>query len=207
MANPRTALVVGGARCVWADTAAAFRLFTPDIILAVNDIGMVWEPLHYWATLHPQKMTAWVEGRRQRGLSRQFRTVTFPVFELPGSTAADREPFDDVHPYRWPEMEHSGSSGLYGVKAAMELAGAERIVCAGIPLDPDQPHFFEPERPPEKGQSAWSSAKKYRRGWVEAMGHLKGAVKSMSGWTADVLGQPTRAWLEAPENEEGAMSS
>jgi hypothetical protein len=60
------ALIVGGAECVWEDVEAAKKLFTPDTVVAINDMGMYVEEAEHWASMHPEKMNKWVRFRRQR---------------------------------------------------------------------------------------------------------------------------------------------
>ncbi len=182
------ALVLGGARLVRREARKAQKLFTPDLVVAVNDVGTTWDgPLDLWVTLHPVKMAGWVAERKANGLPGGFATVTFPVDEHPSGTHADRDGFDLVEPYLWPDQGHSGSSGLYAVKVA--LTRVDKAVLAGIPIDKGVGHIG--------GAVSWPSADAYKRGWNEALQHIRERVRSMSGWTAELLGEPTRDWVES----------
>lgn len=172
-----SALVLGGASCVWDDAAAALDLFSPDIVVAVNDIGTRWAGgLDYWCSLHPDKMQAWRKGRMERGLK-------------PAGCHIGHEMhlgIDKVTDYRWPGMNASGSSGLFAVKVALDH-GADRVVLAGVPMQPERAHFFN--------GSAWSDCGSFLDGWRNAMPFIKDGVRSMSGWTKEILGEPSPGWL------------
>lgn len=172
-----TALVLGGASCVWDDAAAAQDLFSPGIVVAVNDIGARWAGrLDYWCSLHPDKMQAWCKGRMERGLKPAGCHVGHEMH--PG--------IDKVIDYRWPGMNASGSSGLFAVKVALDH-GADRVVLAGVPMKPEQAHFF--------AGATWSDCQSFIDGWHDALPFIKDKVRSMSGYTKQILGAPSPEWL------------
>jgi hypothetical protein len=169
--------VLGGAECVWRDVNGALALFEPDAFAAVNDIGTQWEgPLDIWATLHHEKMGAWRAERRRRG----FRPAHIHI------GIEDQLGIDRVEDYRWPGMNASGSSGLYAVKLLM-ARGFDRIVLAGVPMTAAGAHFFN--------SSPWSEVHSFTAAWREQLPRLRGCVKSMSGFTREILGEPDRTWL------------
>lgn len=169
--------MLGGAACVWTDSAAALDLFSPDIVVAVNDIGARWTGrLDYWCSLHPDKMPRWRKQRMERGLKHAECHV--------GHEWTDS--IDKVTDYRWPGMTSSGSSGLFAVKVALE-AGADRTVLAGVPMKAEQAHFFN--------GAAWAERDSFIAGWEAALPYIKDKVRSYSGWTRELLGEPTPAWL------------
>ena len=65
-------------------------------------------------------------------------------------------------------------------------------MCAGVPLTREAEHYDKP--------GLWRDAGNYRKGWVEHATTMNGRVRSMSGWTAELLGQPDAAWLATPRN-------
>lgn len=75
-----------------------------------------------------------------------------------------------------------GSSSLYAAEVAIRLYGAGRVVLAGCPLD-DGPRYFG------RGDLA-PHLEYYREGWQAALPDLAGRVRSLSGWTAELLGRP-----------------
>lgn len=75
------------------------------------------------------------------------------------------------------ELEvHNGSSGLYGTLCGLKL-GYKKIILCGIGLDTD----FH---------------KRFSKTWERICPNIKNYVKSLSGLTKDILGQPTKEWLE-----------
>jgi hypothetical protein len=41
----------------------------------------------------------------------------------------------------------------------------------------------------------WDEARAYHRVWEQRRAMMMGRVRSMSGWTAELLGKPEREWL------------
>ncbi len=65
--------------------------------------------------------------------------------------------------------------------------GCDRMVLCGVPLDPAEAHYDDDKR--------WADAGNYRRGWVTHKDEMS-SVRSMSGWTSQLLGAPDREWLD-----------
>jgi hypothetical protein len=172
-----TALVLGGASGVWTDAETAIDLFTPDLVIAVNDIGTRWAGrLTHWVTLHPEHMSRWRAQRDARGYK---PAQTHIGHEL-------KDGIDRASDYRWPGMNASGSSGLFAVKVALD-EGCDRVVLAGVPMQRAQCHFFS--------EAQWTDRDSFTQAWELMLPHLKDKVRSCSGWTQELLGVPTPAWL------------
>ncbi|MES0071918.1 hypothetical protein [Mesorhizobium sp. M0058] len=186
----KTALILGDAASVRDDAAAALKLFTPTAIAAANNIGIEWEGhLDYWFTLHPGACIDWI-GIRD-ALSRRVRAGRNKpeIWAHKAAVAVDR------HTPDW-----GGSTGLLAGKGLLEL-GFERIVLAGVPMD-KSPHFYN-------GQP-WRQVDRYRQAWQRQLPDLAPFVRSMSGWTAELLGKPDPEWLgvliSAPSKEVAKIS-
>lgn len=165
------ALVIGGASCAWDDLRALGSW--GDVRIAVNDMASVYpHRIDHIATLHAEKLIRWTAERERRGGNMDF--VTWGRPEKPGT---------DRTLAGWT----SGSSGLFAVGVALEL-GAEQVVLAGVPMDP-QPHFFN--------EAEWPEFRLYRKAWERRADALRGRVFSMSGWTRELLGSPP--WLQREE--------
>jgi hypothetical protein len=172
------ALVVGSAACLPHDLAAARALFEPDLVVAVNHAARDWEgPLDHWATMHPELMPRWLKDRRAKGLPDPgaFWTATRRLLA----------PADHLQQYRRLH-NRGGSSGMLAAFVALEV-GAERSVLVGIPMDRSQGHYDNP--------APWGEAGSYRRAWYQERENLR-TVRSMSGLTAELLGKPTKEWLD-----------
>lgn len=180
--RPKTAIVLGGARCVWEDLSEAQKLFSPDGVVCVNDIGVDYpERVDFWCTLHPEKFEHWQSLR-----ARKARNMDFIAY---AHEPRDGVRIDKITDYRYPGMTSSGSSGLLAVKVAQE-EGFERIVLCGVPMS-FQGHYFE-------GASvSWDDKDSFAPAWEIALPRL-GNVRSMSGWTRELLGAPTSQWLGEP---------
>lgn len=181
----KTALVLGGANCVWEDAIAALDMIAPDTVVAVNEVSARWAgPVDYQVSLHPERLLVWQDERRKWGYSEPAFVVT--TEKTANFEAGQRYPrVDFAMDYRWPGMTASGSSGLYAVKVA--LTAADRVILAGVPMTPEAAHFFHPAR--------WNERDSFTDAWHRAMPFIKDRVRSMSGWTADLLGQPSQEWL------------
>jgi hypothetical protein len=181
------ALVIGGAGCVWSDVEAALDLGDFDGVVACNDAGAVWTgPLTAWVSLHPEKFGRWLAVRRKRGLPEpeaiygheEARThcprlspeiTGFPALRFAGQSAC-------------------GSSGLFALKVALIDLGFDRAVLCGVPMRAEDGHFFT--------STAWGDCQHHRAAWGQALPMIGDRARSMSGWTRELLGAPTAAWIE-----------
>jgi len=79
-----------------------------------------------------------------------------------------------------------GSSGGAATLFAVEVLGCERVVLVGMPMD-TRPHL---------GRGAeWTPATEHRPWWLEQLPRFKDHVRSLSGWTRELLGAPDEEWL------------
>jgi len=162
------ALVLGGATTVWDDVEAALALTEADGIVACNDIAADWPgPIDAAATLHPDLWPGWAERRASKGYPPAPQVFT--------------------HGWAFPGQDRSGSSGLFALKVALVDLGYDRAVLCGVPMDEQARHITEPW--------PWRSAEILRAGWRQALPAIGDRARSMSGWTADLLGRPTPDWL------------
>lgn len=172
-----TAIVIGGADCVWEDVKRARELFEPDAFIVTNDMIPQWpERCDYVASLHPEKVADWLQKRAKNG------------HPPPGEVWCHKVagPRGLVHKcVQRTTTDWAGSSGLFGAKVGLE-EGFKVVVC-GVPLVADGNHIVR--------KRSWSAAHAFRSGWQRNIKHLKERVRSMSGWTKEFLGAPTPEWL------------
>jgi hypothetical protein len=167
------AAVLGGARGVWAELEQLESMLgrRPELIVGTNDAGVIYPGrLDAWATLHHERFAEW---RRRRSGNQDYRA--FIHAPLSGLVA-------EVVRERW-----SGSSGLYAAQVALQELGATGVVLCGVPLSPEAAHFFNSE--------PWPDADVFRRGFEAALPVIRASVRSMNGWTRDLLGAPDAQWL------------
>ena len=183
-------LVLGGAACVWDDVAELETLLGhawDGWIIAANDIGVHWpRRLDHWCSAHPENFPKWCAERERNGHAGGYTTW--------GASDAGQD--RTIAPI-------NGSSGVYAIKIA-EWCYSEamtvqplRIVLCGVPLS-TMPHFKESaERHASDEYGNWAGAQsnfEKFRDWLAP--RLATAVRSMSGNTREVLGAPTREWLD-----------
>ena len=182
----RVALVLGGGACVWDDLEAALNLGEFHGVVTCNDVTAAYPgPIDACASLHSNSWGRWLGERASRGYPRPGK-----VFGHDGAKGARHaEATDEFIEYRFPGQDRSGSSGLFALKVALIDLGFDKAVLCGVPMAPNQRHFFD-LRP-------WGAAHAHRKGWEQALPAMKDRARSMSGWTAELLGQPTEEWLGA----------
>lgn len=177
------ALCLGAADCLWDDVAASGDILGDDwwdIVVACNRAGVDWPGhLDHWVSLHPEKLLAlWVPEREGND---DYVTWSDPNRGERGPAPTDR------HLDNW-----GGSSGLFAVQVAAEV-GADRVVACGMPLD-RSPHYH--------GRAEWDAADAFRPAWERRIDEMAD-VRSMSGWTAELVGRPDADWIrELPEPVE-----
>ena len=85
-----------------------------------------------------------------------------------------------------------GTSGLYGVQIALEELGFDGVILAGVPIDAAAGTLC--------AHSLMTDAdrvERYRPEWMLALPTIGARTRSMSGWTREILGEPTSQWLKA----------
>ena len=179
-----SAVVIGGAKQAWDDLDAALRLFTPDLVIATNNAGRDYAgQVHHWVSFHAELLPMWIEARAAAGRPPAGHYWTVERRTPPKSPLQ-----------LWRVPNWGGSSGLVAVTVALSLQ-CDRIVCCGTPLDMEAAHYDDPK--------PWRDAGNYRRAWMARRTQLT-AVRSMSGWTRQILGAPTGEWLHGQEAGAGA---
>lgn len=182
----RVALVLGGAGNVWDDVEAALKLGTYAGAVACNDIGAAWPgKLDAIVSLHAEKLGMWAERRRRAGYVLPERILTHHQARsgrIPPAVTGTTE-------FKFPGQIETGSSGLFALKVALDDCGFDRAVLCGVPMQMMPGHFFD--------ASPWDGANAHKLGWNQALPIIKNRARSMSGWTAELLGSPDKEWLTA----------
>jgi hypothetical protein len=188
----KRALVVGSAKGVWDEVAAAQAMCAFDSYYVVKMTGIKWNQGYFhWVTLHPEFMPNYRKARELEGLLPEYEVIA-PLLEEIGRHHEHQ--CDRRVSYRFPGMTSSGSSGLFAVKIALD-DGHDRVVCAGVPMEQAAGHFIR--------GGDWPQCDGFRLGWQSALPHIKHKVRSLSGWTKELLGgAPTPEWLGLREAAE-----
>jgi hypothetical protein len=167
----KTLIVIAGGRTVWTD----FQRFTGNNwhsqwdVMAVNDVGMFYDRhLEHWYSLHGDQIPEW-------SVVREFH---FPAAKYRHSTKGR-----DPSCIGWPVP--TIGSGAYAAANVGLCLGYDLIVLCGAPLD-DGGHFFDP---PWKATNFTKEARHDR--WILSRDTVwEGRVKSMSGFSREILGEP-----------------
>jgi len=174
--DPRhIALVIAGAETVLAEAAFAEELLASlglrqRTTFAINDMIGDYPKECVAVTLHPDKLPRWLEARRRAG------------HPAPAAIWAHRQGNALVTNVT---NDWAGSSALFAAKIALQTSHGRIILC-GAPMTVSK-HYLR--------GTHWTSAIGFRRGWNAHLADIKDYVRSCSGWTADLLGQPTAEWL------------
>lgn len=174
-----TAIVIGGANSAWSDLDAARKLCTFDHVVCVNHAGIHYDgPVSAWASYHVELLwRMWIPARASAGnpTAESYWTAMYR-----GRRLGPRVPL------KMRTLEGAGgSSGLLGARVGAALA--DRVVLCGIPMDASYEHYDKP--------GPWKECDKYRRYWEEKLPEIGGKVRSMGGWSAELLGKPDAEWL------------
>ena len=182
----RTALVIGGARCVHDDVERILSLGKFHGVVTVNAITARWPGrIDAAVSKHPEHWPNWLAARDRRGLPRPDRILAH--LEAPTGNSKLPDCITGLTEFRFPDQPDSGSSGLFGLKVALMDLGFDRAVMCGVPLTEAAGHVFT--------GPTWPGAHHYHAAWRQAFPHIRFRARSMSGFTADLLGQPDAEWL------------
>lgn len=171
----RTVIVTGSAENLFVDMAILREniIKPPECDALCVNRSVLYYPyfFQHWASLHHDLVRdlQWVKNKCN------FKTHS----NRPGP-GIDRI---------WPMEAFNGDSGLFAVRVAVRL-GYEKIILCGLPLDKRRKIY----QVKENGNSFDCITNLQL--WREmARDEFDGKVRSMSGNTREILGEPTKEWL------------
>lgn len=175
-----TALIFGRAKTVWEEIAAAKELSHFDYVLAVGPVAIDYPgEIDAWVWFHTELFEDCALRRAHKGHppARSYwanlrRGILQPKREVPHVNRIDCD---------------GGASGLIATYVALDYFKATHVVLAGCPMTAEGGQYDTPK--------PWREAVKHRQAWLDNQAKLKERVRSMSGWTAELLGSPTVDWL------------
>lgn len=183
----KSAVILGGAISVWRDLDSLIELVGADgwdSTFAINNAVADYDGrIDYAVSLHANKFDLWMGEREKRELEPPHN-----FFGHSGKVKPRNYDLTDVFDYKWPEQHGSGSSGLFAVRIALEL-GYNRIALCGVPMQSAEAHYWQKSR-------AWEIGERYQRDWEATKHRFENQVRSMSGWTRDLLGPPNADWFD-----------
>ncbi len=180
----KRALILGSAKTLRDDLDRALDLSEFDIVIAAKGAGFVWTGrLDAWVTLHPDRL-------EKRDLKRRLK-----VGPMPDRIYAHRKDkhVSHVAEYKWSDQKTTGSSGHFALKVAIDEYGCDRCVLCGVPIEKSLGRIEAIGHTIDH----WSGSRAFRDGWTQSLHHYKEFTRSMSGWTRQLLGEPTTEWLES----------
>lgn len=175
-----SAFIVGRAKNVWNEVSKAREEFGPfDHVVVIGSTGVDFTgDFDHWVSFHVDLFPSWKISRARRG----FKTdQTLWTCRQQGRRNSPK--YADV---KIVDCE-GGSSGLIAVMVALIELKCDKVILAGIPMDAKAGQYDT--------NAVWREAIKHRTAWEQNVGRLAGAVKSMSGWTQELLGAPTKEWF------------
>lgn len=175
-------LVCGAARCLWDDLepwiwnmGRGLVRFDGDV-MCVNEVGVHFPGvIRHWYSNDPKLLRHWSAVRRSELIAEVDKQLATRPYEL--------HSYKDGVKYRWPWPGHC-NSGLIAVYTGLGL-GYEEIILAGLPND-DSGHYFDP---PWRKTNFTKEGDPERRWAMARDKFFFGRVKSLSGWTAEILGK------------------
>ena len=177
------ALIFGRAIGVWDEVEQAKTLCEFDTVIGVGQAGCDYPyKLDHWVSFHTDLMPHWIDKRQRNGHPPAGQFWSCDYKNRPSR-------YKPPVPVKLVKVS-GGSSGFVAIHVALGNSpglGANKVVLAGIPMTAEAGHYDE--------VGDWTEAKKYKREWTEQKAFLMGRVKSMSGWTQEMLGAPTPEWL------------
>ena len=168
-------LITGSAPCVADDIFSALFIATKSnnsyrdidfMAIGLSSVDKHIRHIKYMATYHPAEIPEIKKRREAVGGNIDYLVISHE--KKPG--------VDILEPFIPP----TGSSSHLGALAAIRL-GYKKIILCGCPL--------------EGNTSNGNDAKVFRDGWTAKIDIVKDEVRSMSGWTKELLGYPTLEWL------------
>ncbi|NTU50283.1 MAG: MucR family transcriptional regulator [Desulfobulbaceae bacterium] len=178
-------LICGPAPCLYEDVSGAFHFVKDPVIIAVNDaVKHVFAD--YVVSLHCEC------GKRYKSITKN------PDVKM--LTGAPKPYWKEVD-YLFPGCRSGATSTMSALKIAVQM-GFDNIILCGAPMnggDGYVDNFYDGVNDDRNNvgtlQPDGKLMRKYRNCFAEELDALKEhrhKLKSMSGWTAETLGKPTR---------------
>ena len=184
--TPRVAVISAAAKGWRAQNSASVRLLAAAgaraVFIGINDVGCVHpDPMPHWASLHIDQLVTpgheWAKQREANGLTCEYTRWS----QTHGGQV------DHVASRQW----RGGSSGLLALDVALNNLRCDGAILCGIPLD------ARPNEMNAMWKRGWGEFKRFRFAWEEKRAEFADRTRSWSGWTRDMLGEPTLEWVHS----------
>jgi len=150
----------------------------PWDVCAVNYAGIMHlDPIQHWVSIHGAEFEWWIPKRQERGGNLDFRAY---------STCPTIPEGDEW--WQAPPNERNGTSGMLAV-IYMHRLGYQRIILAGV-------HLMGLKTDHEgKDDNRPTGYEHHQRSWERWAPEFKQYTRSIAGYTATLLGEPTVEWI------------
>lgn len=180
--------VIGGGSSMWEDYFKSQEMFPGTDTIAVNIAGMVISDITHQFSWHPKQILA-IKAFRQAEWA-DDKSIVHTVKDVPGCVY-------------WNFNGATSVSGMTAVELAW-LLGYRRIALCGVPVD-GKGYFYKPTDNPDMHD-------KFRKREVFKFMEFFGqdCVRSFSGYTKEILGEPTKEWADGYlkcENSEQSVDA
>jgi hypothetical protein len=165
-------IICGSAGCLWADLEKARNIRALDHahVGCINETALYYPYFfEYWFSYHSEKfpgLRPYVKGFPRTVSIKQGEEVD-ELFNIPGFDCSD--------------------SGLMATVIGLKM-GYTKIVLCGMPID-NSPKFYSPS------QEHILGATNIQKIWEKEISLFNGRVRSFSGNTLKMLGEPTEEWI------------
>lgn len=180
-AQNKILIIVGSAPCAQEDIASlpyTLRLAPcacSFMLIGLDSVEKYLDHAVYFATYHTSDIGPAFDRRKAAGGNTDYMIIAHQP-HIDNATGQDL--VDLIIPFEPP----TGSSALLGVLAGVKL-GYEKIILCGCPLTGTNDKEYDYAN--------------FRAGWTAKLAVIKDKARSMSGWTMELLGVPTKEWLDA----------
>jgi len=186
-------VIVGSGRCVWDDLEKLYPI-TADVMCINDMIPFYPGDIHHICSFDGPMLAKWWDARRP-----PYKKM-FPM--IPRWHTADNGMPVGRKAEVW-EFKGGGTSGLLACVVGLNI-GYENIVLCGVPID-NSGHFWEAppgiweapigrtnfQREVTRRNGTLKARGDNRRFWGNAADNIfEGRIKSMSGFTKELLGSP-----------------
>jgi len=191
-------IITGSAECLWEDYLKAIELTENEDLICVNLSAICFYHRHinHLVSLHHKKVknfyqAAMIQRTEREEYPARYKSRPHQLkFKkiITHSTHANSS-IDLV----WDIPNPGGTSGLFATHIAIKL-GYDKIILCGIPVNNSR-RFYDSPNKSFKYESI--SVQEPWRVACRSTNNFDGKVKSMSGKTKELLGEPTKEWLKS----------
>jgi len=189
--NPNV-LITGDGRSLSSDLDTFLSWEVPHDVMAIGrSINIYPGIVKHWANVDGTDSSWWAEHLPQKNDGK------IPIRHTLGKCKEYDVDWDIVDsPWKMDEIVWYGSTSLFAVYVSLEL-GYDKIILAGCPLD-NKGHWYFPDR--TESDPRWHG--ETFQVWLDfARDERAKRVRSLSGYTGQIIGLGTKEWIIEPSDQ------